>query len=288
MTPDPGIAYALANHPLNREPDIVTLLAAFDISSLLTVENLIALLTLTLLEIVLGIDNIVFISVLCGKLPPEQRDKARIVGLSLALITRLMLLGTISFLMGATKYTLFTLPFITETVHGPDGDVTGPIAINLRDLILILGGTFLIWKSTKEIHHKMEDHHEEGKKSKGVATFNSVIFQILIIDLVFSLDSVITAVGMAKSLAVMVTAVIISVCVMLAASGSINRFIDKHPTMKMLALSFLLLIGVVLVADGLHQHISKGYIYFAMAFSLVVEMLNLRTSRKSHAPSTPA
>ena len=261
---------------------MVTLLAQFNFAELFTVPNAIALVTLTVLEIVLGIDNIVFIAVLCGKLPPEQRDRARVIGLALALVTRLILLTTLTLIIGAAKVTAFELPYFTEVIHSAEGDKTVPLAISWRDIILLVGGAFLIFKATKEIHHKMEDVHEEQAKAKS-STFWPVIAQILVIDLVFSLDSVITAVGMAQSLAVMVVAVVISVGVMLVASGPINRYIDRHPTMKMLALSFLLLIGVVLVADGLHQHISKGYIYFAMAFSFLVEMLNLRTSRKTAA-----
>jgi predicted tellurium resistance membrane protein TerC len=250
---------------------------------LFSVENAIALLTLTALEIVLGIDNIVFIAILCGKLPEHQRDKARKVGLMLALVTRLALLTVLTYIIGLAQTNLFTVPWFMEMVHAEDGSmVQKPLGISGKDLILIIGGGFLIAKATLEIHHKFEDH-DEHKTSTKVHGFWGVIMQILLIDLVFSLDSVITAVGMARSLWVMVTAVVISIGVMLAFSGKITRFIDKHPTMKMLALAFLLLIGVVLVADGLGRHIEKGYIYFAMAFSLAVETLNLFARRKKTA-----
>lgn len=222
-------------------------------------EAWISLLTLTVLEIVLGIDNVVFIAILAGKLPVAQREKARRLGLSLALITRILLLLSITWIMGL-KTPLFSL--FSHTFTG-------------RDLILLLGGLFLIAKATKEIHEKLEG--EDGRVSRAVApTFASVITQILLLDIVFSLDSVITAVGMARHVAVMVAAVSIAVGFMLLFSGHISRFIERHPTLKILALSFLLLIGVVLVADGFGQHINKGYIYFAMAFSVFVEVLNLR------------
>lgn len=227
-------------------------------------ETWISLVTLTVLEIVLGIDNVVFIAILSGKLPPEQREKARRLGLSLALITRILLLLSITWIMGlkAELFRLFN--------HGFSG----------RDLILLVGGLFLIAKATKEIHEKLEG--EDGHVSRKIApTFASVITQILLLDVVFSLDSVITAVGMARQVGVMIAAVVIAVGFMLAFSASISRFIERHPTLKMLALSFLLLIGVVLVADGLGQHINKGYIYFAMAFSVFVEALNLRVRPKT-------
>jgi predicted tellurium resistance membrane protein TerC len=247
---------------------------------LFSVENGIALVTLTALEIVLGIDNIVFIAILCGKLPENQRGKARQTGLALALITRIMLLTVLTYIIGLAQTTLFTIPGLTERIEGPDERmITQPLGISGKDLILIVGGAFLIAKATLEIHHKIEDH-DEGKKRTKAAGFWGVIVQILLIDIVFSLDSVITAVGMARALWVMITAVTISVGIMLLFAGRIAAFIDKHPTMKMLALAFLLLIGVVLVADGLGRHIEKGYIYFAMAFALGVETLNLLARRK--------
>ena len=227
-------------------------------------ESLIALLTLTVLEIVLGIDNIIFISILSGKLPMEQQNKARLTGLALAMITRILLLFSIVWIMK------LTLPLFT--VLGQE--------ISGRDLILIGGGLFLIAKSTFEIHDKLEG--DEGHRSAKVAkSFGSVITQILLLDVVFSLDSVITAVGMANNIIIMIVAVVIAVGVMMVSSKSISNFVEKHPTVKMLALAFLLLIGVSLIAEGLDQHISKGYIYFAMAFSVFVEMLNLKMKSKT-------
>ncbi|HYP29590.1 MAG TPA: TerC family protein [Blastocatellia bacterium] len=224
----------------------------------------IALLTLTVLEIVLGIDNIIFISILAGKLPLDQQKKARTVGLGLAMLTRILLLFSISFIMRLTA-DLF--------------EVFGK-GISGRDLILICGGLFLLAKSTHEIHDKLEGEEEHGGARAG-ATFMSVIIQILLLDIVFSLDSVITAIGMVEHLSIMVIAVVVAVGVMILSAGTISDFVHRHPTVKMLALSFLLLIGVMLVAEGLDQHIPKGYIYFAMAFSVIVEMLNLKLRSKS-------
>jgi predicted tellurium resistance membrane protein TerC len=221
----------------------------------------VALLTLTVLEIVLGIDNIVFISILVGKLPRDQQDRARIIGLGLAMFMRIALLFTISWIIGLTQ------PWFT---------IAG-MEFSGRDLILIGGGLFLLGKATFEIHDRLEgDEHAPGTVASGTASFASVIAQILALDLVFSLDSVITAVGMAEDLWVMVTAVVIAVGVMLISSGYIADFVNRHPTVKMLALSFLLLIGMSLVAEGFDFHIPKGYIYFAMGFSVFVEILNLR------------
>lgn len=224
-----------------------------------------ALVTLTALEIVLGIDNIIFISIQASKLPLHQQEKARLIGLGLAMFIRVVLLFSLSWLMGLTA-TLFT-------VMG--NDISG------RDLILISGGLFLLWKSTMEIHEKLEGEETISSARIG-ATFGAVIVQILLLDIVFSLDSIITALGMATQLAVMVIAVVIAVIFMMIFSGKISAFVERHPTIKMLALSFLLLIGVALIGDGFDMHIPKGYIYFAMAFSVVVEMLNLRLR-----PSTP-
>src|SRR5688572_1257026 len=230
-------------------------------------EIWIALVTLTLLEVVLGIDNVVFISILAGKLPVEQREKARKIGLSLALVTRVLLLLGISWVAGLTA----------PVFHLGKHPVSG------RDLILLIGGLFLIAKSTNEIHHKLEG--EEGSTSRRVApSFSNVITQILLLDIVFSLDSVITAVGMVDQVLIMIVAVVIALGFMLAFSGYISAFVDRHPTFKMLALSFLILIGVALVAEGFHQKIPKGYIYFAMAFSAVVELLNMKLRKKAPAP----
>jgi len=230
-------------------------------------QYLIALLTLTVLEIVLGIDNIIFISILAGKLPAEKRKSARIIGLALAMITRIAL--------------LFSLTWIMQ-LKNPLFNVVGQ-GISWRDLILILGGLFLLAKSTHEIHNKLEG--EEGESStKTFPSFKAVIIQIMLLDIVFSLDSVITAVGMVDKLMVMVIAVVIAVIFMMWFSGKISDFVEDHPTIKMLALSFLLLIGFTLVVEGLHQHIPKGYIYFAMAFSVFVEMLNLKLRGKQTKP----
>ncbi len=227
-------------------------------------QSWVALVTLTVLEIVLGIDNIIFVSILSGKLPKEQQPKARRVGLSLAMLTRIALLFSLTWVMRLTD-PLFVL--IGQEVSG-------------RDLILIFGGLFLLAKSTHEIHNKLEG--EEGETSKAIKkpSFTSIIIQIALLDIVFSLDSVITAVGMANILAIMIAAVVIAVGFMLVFAGPISDFVHKHPTIKILALAFLLLIGVTLIAEGFHQHISKGYIYFAMSFSVFVEMLNLRLRKK--------
>ncbi|MFQ5942681.1 MAG: TerC family protein [Anaerolineales bacterium] len=230
-------------------------------------EIWIALLTLTALEIVLGIDNIIFISILAGKLPGDQQDRARQVGLLLAMLMRIALLFSLSWLVGLTE-PLFTLfEFI----------VTG------RAVILVGGGLFLLGKATYEIHDKLEA--ESGHSSASVAaTFGAVVIQILLLDIVFSLDSVLTAVGMVNQIEVMVAAVVIAVLIMLVASGPISRFVNERPTLKMLALSFLLLVGVSLVAEGLEFHIPKGYIYFAMFFSVFVEILNLRVRKPAVEP----
>jgi predicted tellurium resistance membrane protein TerC len=238
-------------------------------------EIWVSLLTLTVLEIVLGIDNIVFISILSGKLPDNQQKKARQTGLGLAMITRVLLLLSLSWIMKLTT-PLFN---IGEWINITDTDLLVKMAISGRDLILIIGGLFLIYKSTHEIHQKLEGEPETDIKRKP-QSFWSAIVQILILDLVFSLDSVITAVGMAKHIEVMVAAVIIAVGVMMVSATSISNFVNLHPTVKILALSFLLLIGVSLLAEGFEKHIPKGYIYFAMAFSVLVEMLNLKMKKK--------
>jgi len=239
------------------------------LAELFTSENLIALLTLSSLEIVLGIDNIVFISILCSKLPHHQQAKARRIGLLLAMGMRIALLLAISWVIGLTA-PLFTLPVLEQEISG-------------RDLILLFGGLFLVGKATWEIHDKLEggDHARAAPRA---ASFASILVQIVLLDVVFSLDSVITAVGLARAIEVMIAAVVIAVVVMMVFAGRISDFIDRHPTFKMLALSFLLLIGVVLIADGFEQHVSKGYIYFAMAFSLFVEILNIRIRKAGEAP----
>lgn len=238
-------------------------------------EAWIALATLTVLEIVLGIDNIIFITILVGRLPENLRNKGRIIGLSLAMATRILLLLSLSWVM------MLKDPIIWH--------------FSGRDLILLVGGLFLIWKSTHEIHHSLEGHTEEHKVEK-VVSFSSVLIQIALIDIIFSLDSVITAVGLAKDIAVMIFAILISVGVMMFASKAIGEFVDANPTLKVLALSFLILVGLALVGEGLEhtvkEHfegkfelkIPKGYIYFAMAFSFVVELINIRMRKKGSAP----
>jgi len=229
----------------------------------------IAFITLTVLELVLGIDNLIFISILVDKLEPAKRDIARKLGLFLAMFMRIGLLALLAWIAKLTQ-PLFTLPFVGQEISG-------------RDLILIAGGLFLLWKSTAEIHQLLEG--EKGSASSAVrATFSAVILQIIVIDVVFSLDSIVTAVGMVKVLAVMVAAVVASVALMMLFVGPIGRFVSAHPTVKMLALAFLFVIGVVLIADGFDHHIPKGYVYFAMAFSVAVEALNLRMRRRRVAP----
>lgn len=263
-------------------------LAEYDWSSLTHPDALIALLTLTSLEIVLGIDNVIFIAILVGRLPEHQRDKARIIGLSLAMFMRIGLLFAISWVMGLKDLKLFTLPVLNHEVSG-------------KDLVLILGGLFLVAKSTYEIHHKIETGgvveavpHEGTGQARAITraagnTFAMALVQILMVDLVFSLDSVITAVGMTDNKPVMIIAIVAAVGVMLAFSGYIARFVDRHPTIKMLALSFLILIGVMLTVEGTGGHIDKKLVYFAMAFSLGVEMLNIwsrsRVLKKAAAAS---
>ena len=231
-------------------------------------EAWIALVTLTALEIVLGIDNIIFISIVVGRLPPEIRNRARIQGLAFAMITRILLLLSLAWMMRLTS------PLFTVFEY----------AISGRDLILILGGMFLLWKSTQEIWESLEGQEEGEHQVKVSSKYWMVLGQIAIIDIVFSLDSVITAVGLAKHVPVMVIAIMIAVGVMMFAARSIGEFVDAHPSIKMLALSFLILVGVALIGEGLEMHIPKGYIYFAMAFSLLVEMLNIRMRKKRAKP----
>ena len=229
----------------------------------------IAFLTLAALEIVLGIDNIVFISILVGKLPPERQPGAYRIGLGLAMIMRILLLLSLSWVMGLTE-PLFTLPLLGREIAG-------------RDLVLIVGGLFLVAKSTHEIHDKLEGH-EGGKSARVAASYGAVLAQIMVLDIVFSLDSVITAVGMVRQVGVMIAAVVAAVLVMMVFARAIGDFVGRHPTMKMLALAFLVAIGVMLMADGFGHHVPKGYIYFAMGFSVFVEMLNIRLRRSAPPP----
>lgn len=257
-----------------------------DFSWLSQPQGWIAFGTLAALEIVLGIDNIIFISILSGKLPEHQRAKARSTGLALAMLTRILLLLSLSWIMKLTS-PLFTLPLLSMTAapvaHGAHEIANIPAQISGRDLILLLGGLFLLVKSVHEIHHKLEGEDGSAEKQGSAASYAAILVQILLLDIVFSLDSVITAVGMVDNVSIMITAVVASVAVMLFAAGPISSFVEKHPTVKMLALSFLMLIGVTLLAEGLGQHFPKGYVYFAMGFSVFVEMLNLRL-RKPHGP----
>ncbi len=232
----------------------------------------IALATLAALEIVLGIDNIVFLSILVGRLPPEQRNRARLLGLGLAMAMRIALLLSIAWIMGLTE------PMFVVAGR----EVSG------RDLILVGGGLFLLWKSVQEIHASMEGPHDMHGTDRAVGSFGAVLVQIAVLDLVFSLDSVITAVGMVDDVRIMIVAVVLAVLVMMVASRPIGEFVDRHPTIKMLALSFLVMVGLVLIAEGFHTHIPKGYVYFAMAFSVAVEMLNLRARAKSQREKAAA
>ena len=244
----------------------------FDLSWLSDPESWIALLTLVALELVLGVDNVIFISILSGKLPPQDQQRARTTGISLAVITRVLLLLSLSWIISLEE-PFFHLPRL--------GGET--LSISGRDLILIAGGLFLLWKSTHEIHDKLEG--KEGHASAKVgATFASVIVQIMLLDIVFSLDSVITAVGMVDHILIMVIAVVIAAFVMIFTAKPIGEFVEKHPTIKILALSFLLLIGFTLIVEGLHQHIPKGYVYFAMGFSVFVEVINIRIRDKQVKP----
>jgi len=240
--------------------------SAATLEGLFSIDSGIALVTLTVLEVVLGIDNVVFLSILSGKLPPKDQVRARKIGLLLAILMRVGLLFSIGWVMRLTE------PIFSIAHHAVSG----------RDLILLLGGLFLVGKSTHEIHHKLEGHDETTLKAK-TASFAAIILQIVVLDIVFSLDSVITAVGLSNPIAIMVLAVVIAVVFMMAFAGAISDFVHRHPTVKMLALSFLMLIGVMLIADGFHHHIPKGYVYFAMAFSVFVEVLNLRMTAKTHA-----
>jgi predicted tellurium resistance membrane protein TerC len=287
-------------------------------AELLTANALIAWATLAILEIVLGIDNVVFLAILTGKLPPADQPRARTIGLALAAVGRVLLLFAISWVITLDRTTLFELPFDMPGAHdsaghgsaGDDGEAEaaaaagasaatpsaangGTTPITVKDVVLLLGGLFLIGKSTWEISHQLDPGH--GPRSKKLtSSFTAVLLQIFAVDMVFSLDSVLTAVGMVRPedytaqwvpLTIMVSAVLSAIAVMLVFSGPISQFVNDHPSVKMLALAFLILIGVVLIAEGLHTHVPRGYIYFSMAFSLLVELLNLRAARKnlSHA-----
>lgn len=240
-----------------------------DFSWISSPETWIALFTLVALELVLGVDNVIFISILAGKLPQQDQQRARNTGIAMAVITRILLLLSLSWIISLEE-ALFTLPYFDIGISG-------------RDLILLAGGIFLIWKSTHEIHEKLEG--TQGHASTRVAaSFWNVIAQIMLLDIVFSLDSVITAVGMVDHIAIMVIAVIVAAGVMIFTAGPLSKFVEEHPTIKILALSFLLLIGFTLIVEGFHQHIPKGYIYFAMGFSVLVELLNLRVRQKSQHP----
>lgn len=231
---------------------------------LLTTEGIVSLLTLTFLEIVLGIDNIVFISITAGRLPATQQNKARVLGIALALIARVVLLLGVSWIIGLKD------PFLNF----------GDFELSFRDLILIIGGLFLLGKSTSEIHAKLEGR-EEGQKAVKTLSFRAVIIQIILLDIVFSLDSILTAVGLVEEVLIIIIAIVISLVVMLVFARRISEFIHQHPAMKLLAISFLMMIGLVLVIEGLHVHVPKGYIYFAMAFALGIELLNMKIRKKT-------
>ena len=232
--------------------------------SLISLDGLISFSSLVLMEIVLGVDNIIFISILTGRLPSHQQEKARFVGISLALLIRIALLFLLTWLIGLNKTLIAVFEF----------EITG------RDLILIAGGLFLIYKSTTEVHQKLEGQ-EETDITKGTLTFGTAIVQIIILDIVFSFDSILTAIGLVKNVTIMVLAVIIAMVVMLVSANKISDFINKHPTIKMLALSFLLMIGILLLIEGFHVHVPRGYVYFAIFFSLLVEILNIKVRKRN-------
>jgi predicted tellurium resistance membrane protein TerC len=235
----------------------------------------VSLVTLTFLEIVLGVDNIIFVSLVANKLDPEQRSRGRNIGLTLALVFRVLLLLGISWIISLDKPVL-DVPYMADS-HDQ------PVGLSIKDLILIAGGIFLIYKSVTEIHHKLEGQAHDANQNKAKAAFSAVIAQIVLVNIVFSFDSILTAIGLTKEVMIMMIAVVVSMLVMMAFSSAISAFINRHPTMQMLALSFLILIGFLLVVEGFHQHVSKGYVYFAIAFSLAVETLNIRL-RKTYTP----
>ena len=252
-----------------------------DIGSLFTVGALISLATLSVLEIVLGIDNIIFISIISDKLPAKHQQRARVIGLSLALIMRVILLFSITWVIGMTStlfYVFDTAPWISLSA----GEMMEQYLVwecSGRDLILLAGGIFLLVNTTREIHKKIEGDHNEGKGAVATATLNAAIFQIVLIDMVFSFDSILTAVGLVDNLLIMILAVVIAMVVMLVFAARVSDFVNRNPTIKMLALAFLLMIGMILVIDAFHVHVPKGYVYFSMAFSLLVEMLNMRMKK---------
>lgn len=245
-----------------------------DIVNLSDPGTLTALLTLTALEIILGVDNIIFISIVSNKLPPAQQPKARTVGLLLAMVFRILLLLTITWIIRLTQ-PVFTIGFINEGGK--------PLGISWKDIILIAGGIFLIFKSTLEIHHKLEVARKPAT-TRAPSVFSAVILQIVLVDAVFSFDSILTAIGLIDNVWIMIAAVVISMVIMIFFSGGISRFINRHPTLQVLALAFLIMIGMMLVAEGFHQHINKSYIYTAIAFSLIVELINMRLRKKSAGP----
>lgn len=250
------------------------LFSALELPNFAEPQIWISLLTLTFLEIVLGVDNIIFISIIAGKLPEKQQKMARNIGLVLAMVFRVVLLLMINWIIGL-KEPVLTLGFMDDPVNG------GPLMLSWKDIILLGGGIFLIGKSTFEIHSKMQgDEGSHAPKSAGSGLLTTVIIQIIIVDMVFSLDSILTAVGLVDNVVLMIIAVIVSIGIMMAFAGPISRIINKHPSLQMLALSFLVVIGVMLVAEGIHQHISKNIIYSCLAFSLIVEMLNIRLRTK--------
>ena len=250
------------------------LFSALELPNFAEPQIWISLLTLTFLEIVLGVDNIIFISIIAGKLPEKQQKMARNIGLVLAMVFRVILLLMINWIIGL-KEPVLTLEFMEDAING------GPLMLSWKDIILLTGGIFLIGKSTFEIHSKMQGHGEShAPKSAASGLLTTVIIQIILVDMVFSLDSILTAVGLVDNVVLMIIAVVISIGIMMVFAGPISRIINKHPSLQMLALSFLVVIGVMLVAEGIHQHISKNIIYSCLAFSLVVEMLNIKLRSK--------
>lgn len=250
-----------------------------DWSALFTGEALISLLTLTVMEVVLGIDNLVFVSIVSSRLPAAQQKNAQQIGLVVALGLRIALLFGIGWLISLEEPIIFLPPALHSLLQLRPGD-----GLSWNDIILVLGGLFLLYKATSEIHQKLEGHEEDVKEQKGKAQFGNIIFQITALNLIFSIDSILTAVGLVKSIPIMIIAVVLSMAVMIAFVNPLSNFIQRHPTVKMLGLSFLLLIGFMLIAEGFHQHVPKGYIYFSIFFSITVEMLNIRMLKVMQKP----